>query len=276
MAWTSKLPDMRVAVIAHPPVFGAKVKTFDAAAAQRWPACARCLPVELDRGGRGVAVVADGYWPAADGRGALKPRSGKATGLEKVDTTKLLASYRELARIALGDAGAGRAPARRRVAHRRLRRADRSRVRLPYLNHAQMEPLACTVDLKDDRCDIYTASQMPGVDAMAIVDLPALHAERVRIHVLMGGGGYGRRACRPPTICSRSVAVRQGAVPRRPALAGEGDLEPRGRHAGRLPPAVHRAPRRDRLRRSDGTVLGWDHRIVSQSILDGHAVRGAS
>ena len=123
-----KLPDMVVAVIAHPPVFGAKVKAFDAAAAQQVAGVRAVLPVELDRGGRGVAVVANGYWPAKTGRGALKAE-WDTEGLEKVDSTKLLAQYRELARTP--DAGARRAPARRRVAHRHGAAPHRSRVRLP-------------------------------------------------------------------------------------------------------------------------------------------------
>jgi isoquinoline 1-oxidoreductase subunit beta len=266
-----RLPDMRVAVIAHPPVFGAKVKTFDAAAAQKVAGVRAVLPVELDRGGRGVAVVADGYWPARNGRGALKPE-WDSESLDKVDSTKLLASYRELARSP-GTLAPGehlRADLSRIAAAPRRIEAE---FVFPYLNHAQMEPLACTVDLKDDRCDIYTASQMPGVDAMAIAKSTGLAPERVHIHVLMGGGGYGRRAVPTSDYLLESVAVAK-------ALAAAGQRSPvkviwsreDDMHAGYYRPfTVHRA---EIGYDSDGTVLGWDHRIVSQSIVTGTPFEG--
>ena len=149
-----KLPDMLVAVIAHPPVFGAKVKTFDAAAAQKVAGVRAVLPVELDRGGRGVAVVANGYWPAKTGRDALKA---------EWDTRGPREGRQHEAAGAVPRAGAHTGT----PAPGEHLRADVSRIAdaphrieaefvFPYLNHAQMEPLACTVDLKDDRCDIYT------------------------------------------------------------------------------------------------------------------------
>ena len=261
-----KLPDMRVAVIAHPPVFGAKVKAFDAAAAQKVAGVRAVLPVELDRGGRGVAVVADGYWPAKTGRDALKAE-WDSEGLEKVDSARLLAQYRDLVR-----AGGTPAPGEHL-------RADVSRIAsapnrieaefvFPYLNHAQMEPLACTVDLKDDRCDIYTASQMPGVDAMATAKATGLTPDRVHIHVQMGGGGFGRRAVPTSDYLLESVAVAKALAaagqraPVKVIWSREDDLR-----AGYYRPfTVHRA---EIGYDAQGNVLGWEHRIVSQSILAG-------
>ncbi|HVO06901.1 MAG TPA: molybdopterin cofactor-binding domain-containing protein, partial [Burkholderiaceae bacterium] len=261
-----KLPGMRVAVIAHPPVFGAKVTTFDAAAAQKVHGVRAVLPVDLDRGGRGVAVVADGYWPAKIGREALKPE-WDTEGLEKVDTAEQLAHYRELVR-AIGIPAPGE-----------HFRADVSRIAdapnrieaefvFPYLNHAQMEPLACTVDLKDDRCDVYTASQMPGVDAMAIARSVGLPVGLVHIHVQMGGGGFGRRAVPTSEYLLESVAVAKALAaagqraPVKVIWSREDDLK-----AGYYRPfTVHRA---EIGFDEQGNVLGWDHRIVSQSILAG-------
>ncbi|HSW22393.1 MAG TPA: molybdopterin cofactor-binding domain-containing protein, partial [Burkholderiaceae bacterium] len=261
-----KLPDMLVAVIAHPPVFGAKVKTFDAAAAQKVTGVRAVLPVELDRGGRGVAVVASGYWPAKTGRDALKP-DWDTEGLEKVDSMKQLASYRELARTA-GTPAPGehfRADVSRIVTAPQRIEAE---FVFPYLNHAQMEPLACTVDLKDDRCDIYTASQMPGVDAMAIGKSTGLAPERVHIHVQMGGGGFGRRAVPTSDYLLESVAVAKALAaagqraPVKVIWSREDDLR-----AGYYRPfTVHRA---EIGFDAQGNVLGWDHRIVSQSIVGG-------
>ena len=84
------------AVVAHPPVFGAKLASVDDSAARAVKGVKAVLRVPLDRGGEGVAVVADGYWPAKQGRDALKLRWDTAA-VEKVDSERQLAQYRELA-----------------------------------------------------------------------------------------------------------------------------------------------------------------------------------
>jgi isoquinoline 1-oxidoreductase beta subunit len=63
---------MLTAVVARPPVFGAKLKSVDDSAAKAIKGVKAVLRVPTDRGGEGVAVVADGYWPAKLGRDALK------------------------------------------------------------------------------------------------------------------------------------------------------------------------------------------------------------
>ena len=85
-----RLPGMLTAVVAHPPVFGAKLKSVDDSAAKAVKGVKAVLRVPVDRGGEGVAVVADGYWPAKQGRDALK-LEWDTTAVEKVDTAKLLA-----------------------------------------------------------------------------------------------------------------------------------------------------------------------------------------
>jgi isoquinoline 1-oxidoreductase beta subunit len=224
------------------------------------------LPVDLDRGGRGVAVVATGYWPAKTGRDALKPE-WDASGVDKVDSSALLARYRELARTPGTPAPNPKLQADVSRIAGAPHRVEAEFV-FPYLNHAQMEPLACTVDLKGDRCDIHTASQMPGVDAMAIAKLTGLAPDRVHIHVQMGGGGYGRRAVPTSEYLLESVAVAKALAangqraPVKVIWSREDDLK-----AGYYRPfTLHRA---EIGFDAQGNVLGWDHRIVSQSILAG-------
>jgi isoquinoline 1-oxidoreductase beta subunit len=94
-----RLPGMLTAVVARPPVFGAKVKAVDDSAAKAIKGVKAVVRVPVDRGGMGVAVIADGYWPAKQGRDALK-LEWDTTGVEKADTTQLLAQYKELAQAA--------------------------------------------------------------------------------------------------------------------------------------------------------------------------------
>lgn len=266
-----KLPGQLVAVIAHPPTFGAKFKSFDGAAAEKIKGVRAVLPVDLDRGAKGIAVVADGYWPAKLGRDALNV-VWDTSGVDKPDTAALLAQYKTLVR-----AGGTLAP----EAHFQ---ADISKMEgapnkisaefvFPYLNHAQMEPLACTVDLKSDSCELYYASQMPGVDAGAVARSTGLPADKVNINVQMGGGGFGRRAVPTSEYVLESVSVAKAlaAAGRRAPVkvmwSREDDM-----HAGYYRPmTVHRA---DIGFDAQGHVLGWDHRIVSQSIAAGTPFEG--
>jgi isoquinoline 1-oxidoreductase subunit beta len=266
-----KLPGMLTAVIAHPPVFGAKFKSFDADAAKKVKGVKAVLPVDLDRGAKGIAVVATGYWPAKMGRDALKVE-WDTSGVEKVDTAKLLAQYRELAK-----SGGSLAPGEAlRADVSKLAQAPKklsAEFVFPYLNHAQMEPLACTVDLKADRCDIYTASQMPGVDAGALAKASGVAADKINIHVQMAGGGFGRRAVPSSEYVLEAFAVAKAlaaanqAAPVKVVWSREDDVK-----AGYYRPmTLHRA---EIGFDAQGNVLAWDHRIVSQSIVTGSPFEG--
>lgn len=261
-----KLPGMKVAVIAHPPVFGAGFSAFDGEAAKKVPGVVAVLPVDLDRGAKGVAVVADGYWPAKTAREALKV-TWDASAVDKPDTARLLTQYRELAaqpgKPAPGAQYQADVSALAGAPHKLS-----AEFVFPYLNHAQMEPLACTVDLKADRCDIHTASQMPGVDAMAIAKSTGLKPNQVHIHVQMGGGGFGRRAVPTSEYLLEAVSVAKALAaagqraPVKVIWSREDDL----RAGYYRPMTLHRA---EIGFDAQGKVLGWDHRIVSQSILGG-------
>ncbi len=80
-----RLPGQLTAVVARPPVFGARLASVDDSAARAIKGVKAVLRVPLDRGAEGVAVVADGYWPAKQGRDALKLQWDTAA-VEKVDS----------------------------------------------------------------------------------------------------------------------------------------------------------------------------------------------
>lgn len=261
-----KLPGQLTAVIVRPPVFNGKVASHDATRAMQVKGVRAVLPVTLDRGGQGVAVIADGYWQAKLGREALQVQWDLASA-EKPDTDKLLAQYRELAaRPGLPAVQphfkADLAPLA--TAPRKLS----AEFVFPYLNHAQMEPLACTVDLAPDRCTLHYASQMPGVDASVVAAQTGLKPEQVEIVVQMAGGGFGRRATpsaeyvREATAVAMAMAAAGQRAPVKVVWSREDDMK-----AGYYRPfTVHRAE----IGYDDsGRVLAWDHRIVSQSIVAG-------
>jgi isoquinoline 1-oxidoreductase subunit beta len=136
-----RLTGQLTAVVARPPVFGAKLSSVDDSATRAVKGVKAVLRVPLEGGAEGVAVVADGYWPAKQGRDMLKLKWDTAV-VEKVDSERQLAQYRDLA----GQPGplhfdADMAP----LASAPLQLE--AEFVFPYLAHAPMEPLNCTVQV---------------------------------------------------------------------------------------------------------------------------------
>ena len=261
-----RLPGMLTAVIQRPPVFNGKVVGFDAAAARRIKGVRAIFPVALDRGGQGVAVVAEGYWPAQQGREALKIDWALAD-VARPDTTALRAEYLRLAQTPGTPAPEPHLRANTAAGKDAPKKISAEFV-FPYLNHAQLEPLACTVDLLPDRAVIHAASQMPGVDAGAAASVLGLKPEQVEIVVQMAGGGFGRRATpggewvREACAVAKGLAERGQRAPVKVVWSREDDM----RSGYYRPLTVHRA---EIGFDAAGKVLAWEHRVVSQSILAG-------
>ena len=261
------LPGQLTAVVARPPVFGAKLASLDDSAARAVKGVKAVLRVPLDRGAEGVAVVADGYWPAKLGRDALKLQ-WDTSAVEKVDSERQLVQYRELA----GQPGprhfdADMAPLA--TAPKQLQ----AEFVFPYLAHAAMEPLNCTVQLSDGGAELWVGTQMPGFDSAAAARVLGLKAEQVTVRVQMAGGGFGRRGATTSDFvieaCTIAKAARTAGLnaPVRTLWSREDDM--RGGYY--RPMHLHRA----RIGFDEqGKVLAWDHVIVGQSITMGTIFEG--
>jgi len=142
------LPGLRTAVILHPPVFNAKVARFDAVRAKAIAGVEDVYLVPLAGGGSGIAVVANGFWPARTAREALQIE-WDTRGLERADSDALLARYRELAAQPGQKAQAADTSALASAPHKIT-----AEYRFPYLAHTPMEPLNCTIDHRGDQCAV--------------------------------------------------------------------------------------------------------------------------
>ncbi|MES2072613.1 MAG: xanthine dehydrogenase family protein molybdopterin-binding subunit [Pseudomonadota bacterium] len=257
-----RLPGQLTAVVARPPMFGARLASVDDSAARAVKGVKAVLRVPLDRGGEGVAVVADGYWPARQGRDALKLEWDTAV-VEKVDSQRQLAQYRELAvRPGPRHFEADMAPLA--TAPRQLE----AEFVFPYLAHAAMEPLNCTVAFTKEGAELWTGSQCPGLDGAAAARVLGIKPEQVAVHVQMAGGGFGRRFSSGSDFVVEACQIAKAAravglnVPVRTLWSREDDMQ-----GGYYRPMhLHRA----RIGFDDsGKVLAWDHVIVGQSITTG-------
>ncbi|AUT66816.1 xanthine dehydrogenase family protein molybdopterin-binding subunit [Paraburkholderia terrae] len=256
------LPGQLTAVVAHPPVFGARLTTVDDSATRAIKGVKAVLRVPLDRGGEGVAVVADGYWPARQGRAALKLQWDTAS-VEKVDSKQLLSHYRELA----GRPGPRQFDADMTPLAAAPHQLEAELV-FPYLAHAPMEPLNCTVQLSEGRAELWVGTQCAGLDGVAAARVLGLKPEQVKVHVQTAGGGFGRRFVGTSDYvveaCEVAKAVRSAGLkaPVRTLWSREDDI--RGGYY--RPMHLHRARIGFDAR---GNVLAWDHVIVGQSITSG-------
>ena len=253
------LTNMKVAIVAHPPVFGAKVKSFDDKEARAVEGVRDVFEIPVARGGTGVAIVADKFWPAKQGRERLKIE-WDSTGVERADTSQLWSKYRELARthghvaVARGDAQA----VERIAASRRLV----GEYEFPYLAHAPMEPLNTMVRFDGDRAEVWVGSQFQTGDQAAIAEVLGLKPEQVTFHTEMAGGGFGRRAT-PDSHVQREaaeIARRMRAVPVKLVWTREDDV--RGGYY--RPMHLHRVEVGIGV---DGLPAAWRHVIVGQSII---------
>ncbi|HMN82589.1 MAG TPA: xanthine dehydrogenase family protein molybdopterin-binding subunit [Burkholderiaceae bacterium] len=262
-----RLPGMLTAVVARPPVFGGRPASVDDGAARAVKGVRAVLRIPVDRGGEGIAVIADGYWPARQAREALKVQwAGSAAdggALDKADSAALLRQYRALA----GQPGPRRFDADMAPLSDAPQRIDAEFV-FPYLAHAPMEPLNCTVRLADDRAELWVGSQMPGLDAAAASKVLGIAPQNVKLNVQMAGGGFGRRAIATSDYvveaCQVARAARAAgiAAPIRTLWSREDDIQggyyrPMHLHTAKI------------AFDAQGRVTAWDHVIVGQSILGG-------
>lgn len=249
-----QLPGMLTALLAWPPVFGARVKSFDASATLKLPGVRRVKQVP-----QGVAVIADGFWAARQGREALKVdwELGPQASLDSE------AQRREYAALA---AQPGAVAGQRGDAGEALADADdvlALELDVPYLAHATMEPLNATVHHRDQSAEVWTGTQMPAADRNRVAEILGLLPDQVTLHAQLLGGGFGRRANPISDFASVAAEVARGeGRPIKTVYSREDDLR-----AGWYRPRAHH-----RLRvklDAKGRPAIWQQRVVAQSIMQG-------
>lgn len=249
-------PGMLTAVIAHPPKFGATVAKLDATAAMQTRGVVEVVQIP-----RGVAVLADGYWAALQGRNALKIEWDESAA-ERRGTEALFTEYRRLAgtpgAVAKneGDSAAALAQASKVI---------EAEFEFPYLAHATMEPLNAVVELREKDCEVWTAAQLPSVDQQVLAQITGFEPAQIRINTLIAGGSFGRRAVPDSDYIAEAAMIAKaikGRAPVKLQWSREDDLR-----AGRYRPmALHRL--QGGLDEA-GNIVAWRQRIVVQSFLKG-------
>jgi isoquinoline 1-oxidoreductase subunit beta len=248
-----RFPGLMVAVVERSPVFGGKVKSFNADKAKAVPGVKAVVEIPS-----GVAVVAEHFWAAKKGRAALAVEWDLGPGAE-ADSDAMWTQYR-----ALGDQpglkAAAQGDAATALAGAELVQAD---YEVPYLAHATMEPMNCTVKAGPDGCEIWAGTQFQTMDQASAAKILGLKPEQVQIHTQFLGGGFGRRATPTSDFVSEAVEVAKASkLPVKVVWTREDDT--RGGYY--RPMALHRV--RAKLG-ADGRPAAWRQTIVCQSLLAG-------
>src|SRR5437660_7141913 len=179
-----KVPGMLVAVVARCPVFGGKVKSFDATKAKAVPGVRHVVQIAS-----GVAGVADGYWSAKKGRDALDVSwdEGPNAQVSSASISQLFAQRAEQAgAVARND---GDTQAALQLATYRVDAV----YELPFLAHATMEPMNCAAHVRADGVDIWAPTQFQTGAQGVGAKIGGVPPEKVQVHTTYLGGGFGRR-----------------------------------------------------------------------------------
>jgi isoquinoline 1-oxidoreductase beta subunit len=247
-------PGLLTAVVAHPPVFGSKVKSFDDSKARKVPGVRNVVQIPT-----GVAVIADHFWAAKKGRDALKVTwdQGDNAGVDsptQLQEYKKLAATRGLPAAKAGDANSGLSKAAKVI---------EAEYTFPYLAHTPMEPLNVTVKLSEDNCEIWTGTQMPMHEQAAAAKILGFKPDQVSVHTVFLGGGFGRRATPTCDFVSEAVHIAKASGQFiKMVWTREDDIQ----GAYFRPAFVHKV--RAGID-ADGKPVAWEHNMVGQSIMAG-------
>jgi isoquinoline 1-oxidoreductase subunit beta len=254
------LPGMKIALVAHPPVFGGRVKSIDDRDARSLDGVRDVFEIPLAKG-TGVAVVADRFWTAKQARDRLKI-DWDLSGIEQADTVQLLARYKQLAATD-GKVAINRGDTK---ALDQIPRANRieAEYEFPFLAHAPMEPLNATVKFEGDKAEAWVPSQFQTMDQAVIAEVLGLKPDKVTFHTEFAGGGFGRRATTDSHVPREAalIAKRLRGTPVKLIWSREDDVRGgyyRPMHVHRVEIGIGR----------DGMPVAWRHVVVGQSLLAG-------
>jgi isoquinoline 1-oxidoreductase beta subunit len=243
------LPGMKFATLAASPVFGGKVGHVDPGPANRIPGVRKVIVLD-DM----VAVVGDHMWAAKQGLQALDItwNEGPNAGVSSADI------WQDLRKAS---AGSGAVAKNAGDVDKALSQGEKyeAAYELPFLAHATMEPLNCTVQLKPDSCEIWLGTQVISRVQGTVAKLTGLPVEKVTVHNHLIGGGFGRRLEPDMALSAVRVAQHLDGEPVKVVWTREEDIQ----HD------VYRPAYRDTIAAtlSGGKVAAFKYKVTGSSVI---------
>lgn len=258
------LPGMVYAVVARPPVVGGKPRRVDSAKALAVPGVLKVVDIPPMQGAPafqplgGVAVVARNTWSAIQGRAALEIEwdDGPNGDYDSAAYRQTLAAASRAPGKVMRDQGD--APGAWAQAGEVERFAADYHV--PHLAHASMEPPVATVRIQGDQAEVWTSVQNPAAAQEAVARRLKLDPAKVKVNVLLLGGGFGRKS-KPDYVDEAAIVARampQG-TPVKLVWTREDDIHHDYLH-------TVSAERLEAVVDQDGKVRSWLHRSAAPTI----------
>ncbi len=257
----AKVPGMKYAVIARPPVLGGKLVSYDGTAAMKVPGVEKIVvldgtppPAKFQPLG-GVAVIAANTWAAIKGRDALVvrwddgPHGTYDSAAYKAQLEETAGKPGKMVRND-GDADQGLASAARTVS---------AQYYIPHLAHATMEPPSATVRVAGGKCEAWAPVQSPGNTQEELAHKLGLKREDVTVNVTLLGGGFGRKSQCDFVLEAALLSRAMDGAPVKVTWTREDDLHHDYFHAVSL-------ERIDAGIDQQGHVVAWRHRTVAPTI----------
>ncbi len=206
-------PHMRYAVIARAPVLNARVKSFDDTAAREVDGVLEVFTIEGPDFGApyiilasGVAVVATSTWAALKGRAALdieweeSPSANDSSERFWAENEEMLKGSGQVV-LDDGDFDSAMANAASTIVHQ---------YRVPFVNHAPLEPQNCYAYVKADECHIIAPTQMPSGASRSAAAVTGLDRENIHVEMTRVGGGFGRRLTNDYVAEAAMISMKTG------------------------------------------------------------------
>ena len=253
-----KIKGLLTAVVAHPPRFGATVASFDGERA-----LALHGVIEVFEIPSGVAVLADSFWSAKNGRDALDIDWDTSSAMED-GSVELMRRYKEAAKQggtiakAVGDNSTGFSEAKVVL---------EAEYEFPFLAHASMEPMNCVAQLSSEGIEMWYGCQGPTMDQYAVANALDIQPDQVKINTLFAGGSFGRRANKDSDFVLEAALIAKKTKSDSPiklVWTREDDMR-----SGYFRPMYFHKMRAGL--NGDGRIVAWEHKIVGQSIITGTA-----
>ncbi|MEL4179341.1 xanthine dehydrogenase family protein molybdopterin-binding subunit [Roseateles sp. PN1] len=193
---------MLVAVMARAPFPEAKIKSMDEAKAREVKGVRKIITIP-----HGVAVLADGYWSAKQGRDALAVQwdLGDKAQLNSAKVSELLNDAANSAGAIAADKGNVKDAAANASSQ------HSASYEVPYLAHACMEPLNCLAWVKGDEVTIWAGTQSQGPSQGILSQVAQVTPAKVKVNTMLLGGGFGRRFAPDFTIDATLLSKLSGS-----------------------------------------------------------------
>src|SRR6266699_433 len=252
-----QLPGMLYGAVLRGPVEGAAPAAIDDAQARAVAGVVRIIPMAF-----GVGVIAETPWAAFEAKNALKVTWDRRARAFGHDSDKAIPIYSAAARD-LGRAGkpwdtSGDAPG----AMQKAAKIYESEFVCDYTYHAQMEPLnsVASVSPSGNACEIWCGTQSQTMAVAAVAKALGIPVEKVKLNLMLLGGGFGRRGHRDEEFVVDSVLLSKEAKrPVKVLWTREDDV----RNGRFRPLSVHYL--RAGLDSSAG-IVAWQHRVACDEI----------